>query len=75
MTQEERVLEHLKKNGKISQKSAIRLYSIYRLSARIYKLRNDGWNIETTYKTGKNKYGDSVSWAEYTLKGANNGRR
>ena len=58
MTQEERVLEHLKKNGKISQKSAIRLYSIYRLSARIY-----------------NKYGDSVSWAEYTLKGANNGRR
>lgn len=69
MTQEERVLEHLKKNGKISQKSAIRLYSIYRLSARIYILRKWGYNIETEYKTGKNKYGDKVAWAEYTLKG------
>jgi hypothetical protein len=69
MTQEERVLKHLFEKGKISQKGAIRLYSIYRLSARIYTLRKYGYNIETEYKTGKNRYGDKVTWAEYTLKG------
>lgn len=69
MTQEERVLKHLFEKGKISQKGAIRLYSIYRLSARIYTLRKCGYNIETEYKTGKNRYGDKVTWAEYTLKG------
>lgn len=73
MTQDERVLEHLKKNGKISQKRAISLFGAYRLSAIIYRLRNAGWDISTTYKSGKNRFGDNVSWAEYKLeKGAQN---
>lgn len=67
LTQYDRVLEHLQKNGKLSQKQAIRLYSAYRLSAIIHELRKDGYKISTTYKTGKNKYGDSVNWAEYKL--------
>jgi hypothetical protein len=69
MTQDERILEHLKTKGKISQKGAIRLYGAYRLSAIIYRLRKN-YNIETEFKSGKNRFGDNVSWAEYTLKGA-----
>lgn len=69
MTQYDRILEHLRTKGKISQKGAIRLYSAYRLSAIIYELRKDGYLIETSYKTGKNRFGDKVIWAEYTLKG------
>lgn len=69
LTQYDRVLEHLQKNGKLSQKQAIRLYGAYRLSAIIYLLRKDGYTISTTFKTGKNRYGDLVSWAEYKLEG------
>lgn len=68
MTQDERILEHLKTKGKISQKGAIRLYGAYRLSAVIHRLRQF-YIIETEFKGGKNRFGDKVSWAEYTLKG------
>lgn len=67
LTQYDRVLDHLQRNGKLSQKQAIRLFGAYRLSAIIYRLRKDGYNISSTFKTGKNRFGDSVSWAEYKL--------
>ena len=67
MTQKERILEHLQTKGKLSQKRAINLYGAYRLSAIIWLLRQEGYDIETKFKTGKNRYGDSVSWAEYKL--------
>lgn len=66
MTQDERILQHLLLKGKISQKSAIRLYGAYRLSAIIYRLRKE-YNITTNYKSGNNRFGDRVIWAEYTL--------
>lgn len=67
LTQYDRVLKHLQRNGKLSQKQAIRLFGAYRLSAIIYRLRKDGYNISSTFKSGKNRFGDSVSWAEYKL--------
>ena len=67
LTQYDRVLNHLQRNGKLSQKQAIRLYGAYRLSAIIYNLRQDGYTIATNFKSGKNRFGDNVSWAEYKL--------
>lgn len=67
LTQYDRVLDHLQRNGKLSQKQAIRLFGAYRLSDIIYRMRRDGYNISTTFKSGKNRFGDSVSWAEYKL--------
>lgn len=67
LTQYDRVLDHLQKNRKLSQKQAINLYGAYRLSAIIYNLRKDGYNITTSFKSGKNRFGDNVSWAEYKL--------
>lgn len=67
LTQYDRVLDHLQRNGKLRQKQAIRLFGAYRLSAIIYRLRKDGYNISSTFKSGKNKFGDSVCWAEYKL--------
>lgn len=67
ITQYDRVLDHLKKNGKLSQKQAINLYGAYRLSAIIHVLRKDGYDISTNYKSGKNRFGDNVTWAEYKL--------
>ena len=67
LTQYDRVLDHLQRNGKLSQKQAIRLFGAYRLSDIIYRMRRDGYNISTNYKSGKNRFGDNVSWAEYKL--------
>ena len=69
LTQYDRVLDHLQRNGKLSQKQAIRLFGAYRLSDIIYRMRRDGYNISTNFKSGKNRFGDSVSWAEYKLEG------
>lgn len=39
--QKRMLLEHLLKNGSITQMEAVEEYGCYRLSARIYELRND----------------------------------
>lgn len=67
LTQYDRVLDHLKKNKKLSQKQAINLYGAYRLSDIIYRMRKAGLNITTNFKSGKNRFGDNVFWAEYKL--------
>lgn len=67
LTQYDRVLDHLQRNGKLSQKQAIRLFGAYRLSHIIYKMRKEGYRVLTTYKSGKNRFGDIVNWAEYKL--------
>lgn len=67
MSLDERVLEHLKTKGRLSQKGAIRLYSAYRLSAIIHRLRRRGYEIVTNIAKGTNRWGDKVHWGEYKL--------
>lgn len=65
-TQYDRVLQHLQTHPKgLSQMQAVKLYGLYRLSAVIYNLRNDSYNISTTYKASKNRYGNTVTYAIY----------
>lgn len=47
MTQKQRILNHLKKFGSITQLEAIKLYWDWRLSDKIYRLKKDGYNIKT----------------------------
>lgn len=71
-TQYDRVLQHLQTHPKgLSKMQAVKLYGLYRLLAVIYNLRNDGYNISTTYKTSKNRYGDPVTYAIYKLEETN----
>ena len=67
MTQYNRVLEHLRTKGKLTQKQAINLYGAYRLSAIIYDLRKHGFKITTAFKTSHNRFGDICTYAVYTL--------
>jgi len=64
MTQNEKILDHLKKHGKITQAEAIDKYRIYRLSARVYDLRKKGHNILTVLKS-KKENGVYINYAEY----------
>lgn len=48
MNQKEQLLTHFKKHKKITPAEAYSQYGIYRLSARILDLRNEGHNILTS---------------------------
>lgn len=64
-TQKEKVLNHLRKYGFITNFDALNNYRICRLSAIIKDLRNEGYKIATLLQNGKvNKYGIYVLLAE-----------
>ena len=67
-TQKERVLNYMKRFGSISTWEAFRDLGITRVGARVFELKEDGYEIETGFETGKNRYGKTVRWANYTLK-------
>ena len=73
-SQNQTILEHLFEYNTITSMEAYDKYGITRLAARIAELRKAGWFITTTQKSGKNRYGNNVVYAEYRLgKGENNG--
>ena len=72
MTQNEMILDHLKTYGKITPLSALEHYGCMRLSARIADLREqgltDGFTIDTNMISAKNRFGTTVTFAEYIYK-------
>jgi hypothetical protein len=58
-----RVLDHLLKGNVITQRMAIELFNSYRLGAIIFRLREDGHDVETKLIT-RNK----ITFALYYLK-------
>lgn len=68
MTHYDRILRHLKDCGSITSITAIYEYGVTRLSAVIYDLRQDGYNIKSENVNSVNRYGDKVHFARYILK-------
>ena len=68
MTHKERVLDYLHQNGSITSLDAFREIGCTRLSAVIFNLKEDGYEFSTEFETKKNRWGDKVSFARYTLK-------
>lgn len=66
------VLSWLKENRSITSMQAFN-FSITRLADIIYKLRKQGYDIETRMCNGKNMYG-VYTYAEYRLVGEPNGK-
>lgn len=69
MNRSERVLKYIKDFGSITPLEAFRDLGYTRLSAAIFDIRKDGHRIRRTMKTGRNRYGQSVSYASYSLAG------
>lgn len=67
-SQTKMVLKHLQEHGSITSIDAIYLYGATRLSAIIYNLREDGYNIITETMNGINRYGNPTQYAKYILK-------
>ena len=66
-TQCDKVLSYMKRFGSITQLEALADIGCMRLASRISDLRQQGVPIGRRMKTGKNRYGDDVTFAEYYL--------
>lgn len=67
MTQAEMILDYLQTHQTITQAEAVRLFGCYRLSARIYEIREMGFDIRKTTQEAINRFGDKVRFAGYWL--------
>ena len=65
MNQREKIVFYIQKFGSISSMEAFQDLGITRLSARIYELRNEGYQFYETYETSKNRFGEAVSYKRY----------
>lgn len=66
-TQCDQVLQYMLQFGSITQLEALHDIGCMRLASRISDLRQRGYAIGRRMKTSKNRYGESVSFAEYYL--------
>lgn len=66
-TQAERVLEYIRNFGSITTFEEFTDLGVTRLSARIFELRDQGYNLETNYETRRNRYGEICTYARYKL--------
>lgn len=67
ISQNKQILNYLQQGNAITQAKAVEIFGCYRLSARIHDLREEGYDIKATTRIVKNRYGNSVSFAEYEL--------
>lgn len=66
-TQRRAILNHLRSYGTLTSMEAFKLYGVTRLSAKIFDLRKEGYNIVTNMKAGKTRFGTHCEYAEYEL--------
>lgn len=67
-TQRSAVLAHLQNHGSITSMEAFERYGATRLSAIIYVLRHQGYDIVAETIRFKTRYGTNANVARYTLK-------
>ena len=63
----EDVLAYMEQHGGITQLEATNALGITRLSARIFDLREKGYNIENVTETGKNRFGEKCRFVRYKV--------
>lgn len=66
-TQNDQVLDYMKREGSIDQLRAFRDLSILRLGARIYDLKQAGIAITGEMQTRKDENGKTKQWKVYRL--------
>lgn len=66
-SQDKIVLWHMTKHKYITSMDAFSLYGITRLSAKIYDLRQQGYNIGMVWEESINRYGVKVRYGRYFI--------
>ena len=68
LTQCMKIVKYMNDFGSITPVQAMQDLGVMRLAARISDLEAEGWSIEHERESGKNRYGEKVSYARYRLK-------
>lgn len=68
VTQCEKILQHLEQYGSITAMEAVTEYGIMRLASRITDLKKQGVPINRDIISGKNRFGENIYFAKYTLR-------
>lgn len=71
MTQEERIMDYMRKNGSITPFEAFSYLGCTKLATRISNMRKNGINIRKTPVRQKNRYGEPVRFMSYSLEDNN----
>ena len=71
MTQNERILRHLHDFGSLTSMEAMLDYGIMRLASRVSDIKKAGVPIRVETVSGKNRFGEPVSYARYFLESGN----
>lgn len=66
-TQNDRILRYIQEHGGITQLEAMAELGVMRLASRISDLRHQGIAIRREIVSAKNRYGEAVSFAKYSL--------
>ena len=66
-TQCERILDYIAENGSITQLDALKEFGCMRLASRISDLKRQGVPVKRTMETAKNRYGEPISYARYSI--------
>ena len=66
-TQEERVVDWMKRKGEITSAIAYDELGIIQLPKRIWNLKRMGYTIKTEWREGKNRYKEKVRFCAYSL--------
>ena len=69
ITDKTRVLEYLRANGSVTPLEALNSFGCYRLGARIFDLRQEGYRIKTTMIQETDRHGEPMRYARYFLVG------
>ena len=64
-TQCERIIDYINRFGSISTIEAFNDLGVARLASRIHDLKDQGYNIVSEIKTGRNRFGEKTSYKVY----------
>lgn len=67
-TQCDRIIDYITRNGSITALEAMESLGVMRLASRINDLKRNGFSIASETVKSKNRFGDTVYFAKYTMK-------
>lgn len=65
MTQHQKILEYIRKNGSITPMEAIQEIGCTKLATRVGELKRAGYNITGEMETGTNRWGEKCHYMRY----------
>lgn len=69
MTQSERIIDYIERFGSITPMQAFYDLGITKLATRVSEMKKDGIEFDQEMVSSKNRYGDTVSYMRYSLRG------